>query len=178
LANQQREIIGHRKRIHTSLDQSSDSQHDEACEESFISIIMTIKPRCKLASLSLYSLSSQSIQSLFTPSISRLTIGDLALRTGSPLQSLCNDGTQWFFAVAAFSIPVHSKDFAEKLSKWLFWAKFFTKRVTTALFWLRSLIPVFAEGRVVEGTLPLFKERKLSKKLFSTATDTTQPELK
>jgi hypothetical protein len=36
----------------------------------------------------------------------------------------------------------------------------------------------FAEGRVVEGTLPLFKERKLSKKLFSTATDTTQPELK
>jgi hypothetical protein len=36
----------------------------------------------------------------------------------------------------------------------------------------------FAEGRVVEGTLPLFKKRKLSKILFSTVTDTTQPELK
>jgi len=34
-------------------------------------------------------------------------------------KSLRNDGTQWFIAVAAFPIPVHSKDFAEKLSKWL-----------------------------------------------------------
>ncbi len=31
---------------------------------SFISIIVTIKPRCKIASLTLYSLSSQSIQSI------------------------------------------------------------------------------------------------------------------
>jgi hypothetical protein len=44
--------------------ESSDSQYDEACEESFISINLTIKPRCKLASLPLYSLSSQSIQSI------------------------------------------------------------------------------------------------------------------
>jgi hypothetical protein len=64
------------------------------------------------------------------------------------------------------------------LSKWLFWAKVFTKRVTTALSWLRSLIPVFAEGGVVEGTLPLLKKGKLSKILSSTVIDTTQPELK
>jgi hypothetical protein len=36
----------------------------------------------------------------------------------------------------------------------------------------------FAEGRVVEGTLPLLKKRELSKILFSTVIDTTQPELK
>jgi len=36
----------------------------------------------------------------------------------------------------------------------------------------------FAEGRVFEGILPLFKKEKLSKILFSTAIDTTQPELK
>ncbi len=36
----------------------------------------------------------------------------------------------------------------------------------------------FTEGRVVEGTLPLFKKEKLSKILFYTAIGTTQPELK
>ncbi len=56
----------------------------------------------------------------------------------SKKKSLRNDGTQWFVAVAAFPIPVHSKDFAEKLSKWLFRAKLFTEGVTTALFRLQS----------------------------------------
>jgi hypothetical protein len=49
-------------------------------------------------------------------------------------KSLRNDGTQWFFAVAAFPIPVRSKEFCEKIVEGIFLGNLFTKRAK-ALFW-------------------------------------------
>ena len=161
---------------------------EEAPEESRISRNMGIKPTCSLVSLRavlprlcnttvLIHQSSCSSSFQIQPRNIRITIGDLAFRTGS-LQLCVTTARRVFFAVAAFpdSSPFE-RFFAEKLSKWLFWAKFFTKSNDGTLL-VTQPYSSFAEGRVVEGTLPLFKKRKLSKILFSTAIDTTQPELK
>ena len=150
---------------------------EEAPEESRISRNMGIKPTCSLVSLRavlprlcnttvLIHQSSCSSSFQIQPRNIRITIGDLAFRTGS-LQLCVTTARRVFFAVAAFpdSSPFE-RFFAEKLSKWLFWAKFFTKRVTTALSWLRSLCPVLLKEELSKGLFHSSR-RESCRKYFS-----------
>ena len=155
-------------------------RNDEICEEIFISTNILYNLLMSYLSvpvlLQLHNkqvVKSCSVVPLFYWII---IIGHPDLWTGSQ-QSLCNDGSQWFIASAAFPIPAHSKKFCRGVVERTSLDNLFTERLTTALFWWSSLIP--AQLRKSCGRDSSVSSRgKIVGKFFHTTTGAARPEFK
>ena len=133
-------------------------RYDEACEESVISTHNLYYHLLSCLSWSLFApifiINKLSSLALFKPprilpTINGAVPSDLRYST----KSLRNDGTQWFFAVAAFPIPVRSKEFFLEFRRDLFGQSLYQKSEGTLLVIEPYCRP--AKGRYSTAVFPI-----------------------